>query len=231
MAQTSIPTPSSMLSTTLQTVVNYFKPHRAEALQRIRLNGFCFIIVVVFTNLLPLPSIQAAIRTVVAANEQERWASDWLYKWFCIFVAVATVFAFNFVEGIYAVKYPRPPLAPYASPAKTKPIFRGDPTPQRPFRVLSPNSSPQPQRPFSLSASTSKYPTSPMSTPSRVLQYSTLPASTNTQASSTSTMAFHSTPSPIISAYRGKNLGGSVGHAVDGSFLSRIAPEASDEEN
>jgi hypothetical protein len=144
-------------------------------------------------------------------------------------VAGATIFSFNFLEGIYAVKYPRPPLPPYTSPAKTKPIFKSDPTPQRSFKILSPNvrpdsppfcstdahvtqTSPQPQKAFSLSSSTSKYPPSPLSTPSRVLQYSTLPASsTNTQASSTSTMAFHSTPSPIISAYRGKHLNGSVG--------------------
>jgi hypothetical protein len=54
-------------------------------------------------------------------------------------VSAATIFAFNIVEGAYALKYPRPPLPPYASPAKTKPIFKNDPTPKRHFKVLSPN--------------------------------------------------------------------------------------------
>lgn len=147
---------SSFLSTTLQTLGNYFKPHRAEALQRIRLNGFGFILVLVFSNLLPIPSLQVALRTVISGGERDRWASDLVYKWFCILgvcfiriaritliivleVAVATVFAFNFVEGLHAVQYPRPPLPPYSSPAKTKPIFKGNSTPQRSFKILSPN--------------------------------------------------------------------------------------------
>ena len=149
-------------------------------------------------------------------------------------VSAAAISAFNFLEGGYALKYPRPPLPPYTSPAKTKPIFKNDPTPKRPFKVLSPNvnihfpppsppfltgvsqTSPQPQKPFASSrqsssfstsiAGGSTYPTSPLSTPSRVLHYPDI-VLTNTQGSSTSTMTFQ-TPSPVLSAYRGKHANG-----------------------
>ncbi|RDB27757.1 hypothetical protein Hypma_003204 [Hypsizygus marmoreus] len=227
----------SYISSAFQTVSNYFKPHRAEAIQRIRINAFCFLLVLIFSNLLPLPSIQSAVRVVSSSSRPERWSSDWVYRWFCIAEAsAAAIFSFNVLEGVHAVRYPRPPLPPYSSPAKTKPIFKAA-TPSRPFRIMSPNTSPQPQRPFafspsaSFSASTSKYQTSPLSTPSRVLQYSTIPASsTNTQASSTSTMAFLSTPSPVISAYRGKYSGG-VGRALDESLLCHLpSGDADDDE-
>lgn len=147
----------SLLSSTIQSITNYFKPYRAEALQRIRINAFGFILIVVFSNLLPLPSLQSAICFLTISNSNhERWA----FRWFCIIgtlfdewicpkltlnidfaeVLAATIFVFNVLEGAYAVKYPKPPLPPYTSPAKTKPIFKSDPTPKkRAFKVLSPN--------------------------------------------------------------------------------------------
>lgn len=219
-------------SSTLQSIANYFKPHRAEALERIRVNAFCFILVIVLSNLLPLPSLQSALRTV-ASSRHERWYSDWVYRWFCILeVAAAVIFAFNVLEGVYALKCPRPPLPPYTSPAKAKQIFKTDPTPKRTFKLLSPNTSPQPQKSFSSSLSSSSfstaiaggstYPTSPLSTPSRVLHYPDLLGSTNTQGSST-----FQTPSPVLSAYRGKHANG-VGRALDVSFLSQLGMDDSD---
>ncbi|KAG6810815.1 hypothetical protein H0H92_010205 [Tricholoma furcatifolium] len=124
------------------------------------------------------------------------------------------------MEGVLAVKYPRAPVP--ATPGKTPNLFSSSPTPKRAFKVLSPQSSPQPQKPFSLSqaASPSKYPASPLSTPSRVVHYSSVAgSSTNTNASSTSTMMFHSTPSPVT-AYRG---------ALDESFLRRVPPTEPEE--
>jgi hypothetical protein len=73
----------SLLSSTLQSIANYFKPYRAEALQRIRVNAFCFILVVVLSNLLPLPSLQSALLSVTSSRH-ERWSLDWVYRWFCI---------------------------------------------------------------------------------------------------------------------------------------------------
>ncbi|KAF5379476.1 hypothetical protein D9615_006650 [Tricholomella constricta] len=216
--------PPSFISSLLQTVSNHLKPHRAEALQRIRVNAFCFLLVIIFTNLLPLPTLQGALRVVLSSNRPERWAADWPYRWFCI------------AEAVYAVKYPRAPLPP--TPARPKTLFDDAPG-KRAFKILSPNSSPQPQKAFSMSqsasfsttASPSRYATSPLSTPSRVIHYpSVLPgASTNTQASSTSSMPFHATPSPVVSAYRGKHSS-SVGRALDESFLGRMPPLELDDE-
>jgi hypothetical protein len=147
-------------------------------------------------------------------------------------VAAAAISAFNVLEGTYAVRYPRPPLPPHSSPANSKHIFKTNHTPKRPFKVLSPHvrlpqhshsptinvppqTSPQPQKPFSHSgpispfSASSTYPTSPLSTPSRVVHYPDLGGSTTT---STSTMMFQ-TPSPVMSAYRGKHVN-SVGREL-----------------
>ncbi|KAG5651814.1 hypothetical protein H0H81_007286, partial [Sphagnurus paluster] len=155
-------------------------------------------------------------------------------------VACAIVFAFNVLEGVYAVKYPRTPTPP--TPARSKALFNtpGTPTNKRAFKVLSPHSSPQPQKPFSMSTSMSqsasfsgspsKYPTSPLSTPSRVVHYPTVPGSTNTQASSTSMTMTMMSPSPVVKAYRGRHAAG-VGRALDDSILGRIPrPESDDDE-
>ncbi|KAF8076154.1 hypothetical protein FPV67DRAFT_400277 [Lyophyllum atratum] len=226
----------STITSLFQAVSNHFKPHRAEALQRIRVNAFCLLLLFIFSNLLPLPTLQSAVWTVSSSRKSERWATDWLYRWFCIAeVTFATVLTFNILEGVYAVRYPRP--APPPTPARSKTVFQTTPTSKRPFTILSPNSSPQLQKSFSTSQSASfsasalKYPASPLSTPSRVMQYPSVPASsTNTMASSTSTMAFHSTPSPVVSAYRGKHSS-SVGRALDESFLGRIPPQDFDDED
>ncbi|KAG5641782.1 hypothetical protein DXG03_004258 [Asterophora parasitica] len=226
----------SALSSFLQSVSNHFKPHRAEALQRIRVNAFCILLLVVFSNLLPLPSLQRALGVVLTAKKPERWDVDWVWRWFCVAeVTFAGVFAFNVMEGVYAVKYPR--SSQPTTPARPKTLFSPTPNNKRAFKVLSPNSSPQPQKSFSaslsqsasFSASPSKYASSPLSTPSRVVHYPSI--STNTQASSTSTMAFHAhaTPSPVVSAYRGKHANG-VGRALDDSYLGRISLETEEKD-
>lgn len=87
--------------------------------------------------------------------------------------------------------------------------------------LISPQTTPQAQKPFAFSPSASTalgsssvpYAQSPISTPSRVLHYSTLPSSsTTTQSSSTSD--FLATPSPVISAYRGKHMSADVGRTL-----------------
>lgn len=145
----------SLISSLLSTISNHFKPHRAEALQRIRINAFSLVLVVVFSNLLPLPTIQRSLRLVISDSKSERWSSDWLYRWFCILgersslssitsvpkalwseVTLAVVFAFNLLQGVYAVQYPRTVLA---TPEKQKSLFQNTTHPKRSFRVLSPN--------------------------------------------------------------------------------------------
>ncbi|KAF8905745.1 hypothetical protein CPB84DRAFT_1771094 [Gymnopilus junonius] len=229
------------ISSTLTTISNHFKPHKAEAIGRLRANVLCLIATLIVSYLLPgsLPSIPTAVRTVI-----------WAWEWVCILeTALTTLLGYNILEATYAIKYPRTPLAPVTSPKKASPvIFSSNKTPKKAF-VISPNASPQPQKPFTFSPSASTslasasialssstsgsnptYAQSPLSTPSRVLHYSIPPSSsTNTQASSTSEYPY--TPSPVISAYRAKHAGMDVGRPVDGTFLMRVLPdETSDSE-
>ncbi|KAF9454485.1 hypothetical protein P691DRAFT_692733 [Macrolepiota fuliginosa MF-IS2] len=220
-------------------LANHFKPHRTEALQRVRVNGVCLVTGVLVSYLLPIPSLHKAIYAVRGSLRDGFGSGEWFYRWFCILeVATFALFLFNVLHGIYAVRYPRASFPPLASPSKPTGIKKAPATPQRSFKLLSPQSSPQPQKPFSFSPSssfglsmTSNYPTSPVSTPSRVVHYPAPPnSSTATQASTSSSINILSTPSPVISAYRGKHLSNSVGRALDGSYLGCFVQEKTDEE-
>lgn len=75
--------PGSLLSLTLTTISNHFKPHRAEALQRIRLNGICLSTLLLSTYLLPLPSVLTALKAVLVSGINEAWTVEWIYKRLC----------------------------------------------------------------------------------------------------------------------------------------------------
>ncbi|KAF8959388.1 hypothetical protein BDZ97DRAFT_1837791 [Flammula alnicola] len=221
-------------------VANHLKPHKAEAVQRLRFNALCLVTTLILSYLLPIPSVPSASRRILKFTYHETWSTEWFWEWFCIAeISIVLLVGCNILEAAYAIKYPRAPLPPVTSPAKPKIPTASLATPKRAFKVLSPHTSPQPQKPFafspsastsltsasiSLSSSSAPYAQSPVSTPSRVLHYTVPPSSsTNTQASSTS--EFLSTPSPVISAYRGKHSSSDVGRALDGSYLSRIIPD------
>ncbi|KAF8185204.1 hypothetical protein BJ912DRAFT_973898 [Pholiota molesta] len=228
----------------ISSVANHLKPHKAEAIQRLRFNVLYVLAVLILSYLLPIPSVLEASRTVLRGIDQPAWSAEWFWQWFSVAeLSLTALFSYNILESAYAIKYPRAPLPSITSPAKAKTQVSSLATPKRPFKVLSPNSSPQPQKPFafspaastsltsaSLNLSSAPYAQSPVSTPSRVLHYSPLPSSsTNTQASSTS--EFLSTPSPVISAYRGKHASTEVGRALDGSYLSRIRHDEDEDED
>ncbi|KIM42703.1 hypothetical protein M413DRAFT_444375 [Hebeloma cylindrosporum] len=236
--------PLFTVSSALSAVSNHLKPHKSEAIQRLRYNALFLLTTLVISYLLPLPSLPSALRTAFRTSHHVAWSKEWLWEWMCLLeLAVVTLFGYNALEAIYAIKYPRKPLPPLTSPMRVHTPKSSKATPKRPFKVLSPNSSPQPQKPFAFSPSSStslgsasmilsssSYAQSPVSTPSRVLHYTIPPSSsTNTQASSTS--EFLSTPSPVISAYRGKHMSVDVGRSLDGSFLSRIVPDDLDDDD
>ncbi|KAJ7455363.1 hypothetical protein B0H11DRAFT_2067791 [Mycena galericulata] len=223
----------------MQFIANYFKPHRAEALLRIRTNVFALLLIAVLSSLIPrIPSLPTALTVALAGNRHRRWSSDWIYASLCILEVSAVVWlSLNILQAVYAVKYPRAPLPPSPSPAKTKGIHMAPPTPQRSFR-LSPNSSPQLQKSFSFgasgsalqSSSSATYPSSPLSTPSRVLHYSGLPPSASTSTFVSSTSTIH-TPSPILSTYLGKHGAEYTARPFDGAFLTELRKHPdSDEE-
>ena len=54
-------------------------------------------------------------------------------------LAVVTLFGYNVLEAVYAIKYPRKPLPPLTSPTRVHTPKSSKATPKRPFKVLSPN--------------------------------------------------------------------------------------------
>ncbi|PFH46299.1 hypothetical protein AMATHDRAFT_43675 [Amanita thiersii Skay4041] len=290
------------MSTLLSALFDALKPHRAEALQRIRVNILCLTILIVLTYLLPLPSLPTAFKNAIARTSvvegngagggvpvyttyggRQRWgavkgASEGgaMYSWVCMIEsAAAGIFMLNIMQGLYALRYPRKALALPSSPSKAKAKLKARTSPvtpkHRPFKMTSPKSASEPQRPFSFSPSSSvssshplnasttsislpqsllssstNYPTTPLSnTPSRgSLQYSlpfsldassrslrssTGPGGVSPPSSSTST-AFPTSPSPVISAWRGKHLASEIGRPLDGSFLGQLSARVEDNE-
>ncbi|PPQ93377.1 hypothetical protein CVT25_007086 [Psilocybe cyanescens] len=263
--------------------ISQLRPHKAEAIHRIRLNALSLVTLLVLSYLLPLPSVPAALQTVLLASTpsgpHQAYSFSQVWVWACIIeMGMVTVMGYNLLEAAYAIKYPPAPLPPVppkalhksssASPSPSSALPALSPSQplsksQRPFKVLSPHSSPQPQRPFaynpssslSLSrggldssspssaspkspsrtggaASATPYAQSPISTPSRVLHY-TVPPSASTASNVSTSSEFLATPSPVISAYRGKHVAGDVGRALDGSYLSMLknqTQESDDEE-
>ena len=154
---------TSLLSSTITAVSNHLKPHRAEALQRIRLNGLCLVTTLIVSYLLPIPSLLTAVRILLTSSHHQRWSIEWIYEWVCVFgtyiyswadevnitygllffieMAIITIFAYNILEATYAVKYPRASLPQTTSSAATnsKGGIATSPTPKRAFKVLSPN--------------------------------------------------------------------------------------------
>ncbi|KAF9260179.1 hypothetical protein L218DRAFT_617167 [Marasmius fiardii PR-910] len=241
-----------MTSSTLATIANYFHPTRGEALLRIRANSLCLLGVCIVTYLLPLPSIPSSILVVTSKGYDDGEGSfGWWWWGISLFEVIITVLcSYNIVEGLYAIKYPRTPLPPpHLSPLKKKQGLVMSPSPARPSSILSPNATPSKMfnsstNTQSLSFSTGsfrgsttpgKYATSPFSTPSRVVRYNMppQPGSTasvaTTNASSTSTMP--PTPSPVVSAYRGKQSSmGSTGRPIDGLYVSQILTHEEEED-
>ncbi|THV04996.1 hypothetical protein K435DRAFT_746403 [Dendrothele bispora CBS 962.96] len=253
---------------TLTSLTNHFRPHRTEAVVRIRQNAFLLLSIMVLTYLLPVPSLGYALRSVLdsGASYTGRRSgfgeADWFEKFFCVFEVVSlAVPSYNILEALYAVKYPRASLPPsHLSPMKKKGIVSTPQSSKKPFSLTSSTStaskifsySPGSSQSLSrsaylspLSKSTaldeSGYPSSPLSSPSRILRYSMPPGTPaspsktpNPNSMSTTTMgstsALPPTPSPVVSAYKGKRGTVGAGRPVDGLFLSQIAHSKTEEQ-
>lgn len=147
---------SSNMSSLYAQLANHLKPHRAEALQRVRVNGICLVTGILVSYLLPIPSLHRAIH-VVRSRGYDLGSGEWFfYRWFCILgaslfdriwrlltyenieVAMFSLFLVNLLHGIYAVRYPRTSYPPVTSPSKPRAMKTASVTPQRSFKVLSP---------------------------------------------------------------------------------------------
>ncbi|KAF5361176.1 hypothetical protein D9758_009062 [Tetrapyrgos nigripes] len=94
-------------------VVNHFRPHKTEAIVRIRQNAFFVLSIVLLTYLLPVPSIAYALASVLSGNGGSRGSVE--EKIICVFeILCITIPSYNILESLYAIKYPRapPPLPP-----------------------------------------------------------------------------------------------------------------------
>ncbi|KAJ4474476.1 hypothetical protein J3R30DRAFT_682907 [Lentinula aciculospora] len=234
---------TSSNSSTIASFTNCFRPHRGEAVVRLRSNAFGLVSVFISTWLLPVPSVVSAMRMLLSGTRpQSNFSSGNGSEW-----STRKVFC---VLALYALKYPRKPFAPSAlSPAKkSNPLGVFSPeSAKKPFHIISPNSTPKsksgifsPGQSLAFSQSkSSQYPPSPLSSPSRVIRYSMPPKGGSSEgginASISSSMStIPPTPSPsttLASAYRGKHASSfQGGRPMDGLFLSQMTGDDDEEE-
>ncbi|KZP19748.1 hypothetical protein FIBSPDRAFT_862447 [Athelia psychrophila] len=217
-----------MSSSLFTTLGNYLKPYPNEAFLRLRSSSLALVAAFLFTNLLPVPTPLGAWIAVTSSDETGLiwWGLS------CIELAIFGLLSLNITQSLWALRYPRKSLPPSTpskprSPALAPPSGASASQTKRRLGGLSPSTTPQTQRPFSLSASSS-YAASPVSSPSRTLNYSVPSSLGASRDSNTSFGASTSTGmgSPLA-AYRGKHMS-PVGRALDGSFLSRLANSQDD---
>ncbi|KAH9847013.1 hypothetical protein C2E23DRAFT_850329 [Lenzites betulinus] len=215
-ARAAVAAPSSSASP-----LDWLKPLRNEAIARLRTNTIGLVGISILSNLLPIPS---PWRVFDVVWRQKPTSAPYYYL--CLAeLSLLAILLFNVVQAGYALQYPRVPPPPPPSPAK---LVKDTPlSPARQWRLSSatPNSSPQRQKAFS------SYAPSPVSTPSRTINY-TIPGSVTSppDASFASSMSLPGSPASPLAAYRGRHST-SVGRAFDGSLLSRLAKDDSDEED
>ncbi len=134
---------TNMLNTKISLISNYIKPHRAEAIARIRTNTFFLVLLAVATHLLPVPSLLRAIRAVSSSSD----AYDGIYGYICLLgafsesfcssltvekeVALSSVLVYNILQSVYAIKYPRPIPPPSSSAKAKRKTIQASPTPAR----------------------------------------------------------------------------------------------------
>ncbi|KAJ3495249.1 hypothetical protein NMY22_g19964 [Coprinellus aureogranulatus] len=164
---------SLTLTTLTRTLTARFKPHRTEAIARIRFNVFSFLVLLLVTSIVPgLPSLPTAIATVagevVHYHHHVADEGEGVWGWVCLVEASLTaIFLFNIFESLYALKYPRAPSpTPSSSSASSLGLKRANQGSQ-PKKIFDgvhigstagstgSSSSPQPQKPFSFATSLS----------------------------------------------------------------------------
>ncbi|KIJ65400.1 hypothetical protein HYDPIDRAFT_174869 [Hydnomerulius pinastri MD-312] len=198
-------------------LADFSKPHKNEAVLRLRNTTLSLFALVLLTHLLPVPSLWTAVDVV---RGDERVGVHWAVC--AAELVLSGVLALNLIQAAVAIQYPRSPLPPLpSSPAKSLVTPQGQ---KKRRTILSPATSPQAQRSFS-----SSYVSSPVSTPSRTLHYS-MPSTPSPFGISlnSSTNSVPSTPSPSLAAYHGRHAP-STGYSFNGSTLSRLADDSDDD--
>ncbi|KAG9224321.1 hypothetical protein CCMSSC00406_0004820 [Pleurotus cornucopiae] len=210
------------------------KPYRSEALLRIRINTLTVGFLAVTTYLLPIPSIFAASRVTwreLRGNGLMALLGGGLYEFICLFESlVMVVVLFNIVQAAFALRFPRKPLPPKSIPPTPK-INAASPMTQKKklSEALSPSAaSPQPQRPFPTPNTTNSFNLS-LASPSPRNGLGDSPSGNPNSSTFTFGSSFGS-PSPVLSAYRGKHSSG-AGRALDAPFLNRLLAAQQDDDD
>lgn len=217
-----------MSSSLFTTLGNYLKPYPNEAFLRLRSSSLALVAAFLFTNLLPVPTPLGAWLAVTSSDEtgliwwglscigecalSSIYAQLLTANGFPTELAIFGLLSLNITQSLWALQYPRKSLPPPSTPSKPRSPALAPPSgtsasqTKRRLGGLSPSTTPQNQRPFSLSASSS-YAASPVSSPSRTLNYSVPSSLGASRDSNTSFGASTSTGmgSPLA-AYRGKHM-------------------------
>jgi hypothetical protein len=134
---TAASSPASLLFATAKAkqFTDFSKPHKNEAFVRLRNSTLCLVTLVLFTYLLPVPSLWTALNVVrgeggvgvfwaVCAAGMPTCQLDMEFDtdWFSFLseVSLSGLLALNLIQAAVAIQYPRTPLPPLpSSPAKS----------------------------------------------------------------------------------------------------------------
>ncbi|KII86119.1 hypothetical protein PLICRDRAFT_44586, partial [Plicaturopsis crispa FD-325 SS-3] len=236
------------------TISDLIKPHRAEAVLRLRNSALGLLALAVLAHLSPLPSPYTSVVAVIRNSDGNGEGEGWGKWWWGVCAAESILLGLltaNILQSLYAIKFPRTPHPPLPSPSPSHAANPTSPAPKRRLGALSPNNSPQ------RSFSSSSYASSPVSTPSRTLNYPAVSPFSSSSPFNTSlsspfntslSLSLPPTPSPVLSssrssmhsstslapmlssplaAYRGKHAS-SVGRALNESILTQLAGDSDD---
>ena len=70
-------------SSALSAVPNHLKPHKSEAIQRLRYNALCLFTTLVISYLMPLPSLPSALRFAFRTSQHVAWSREQFWEWMC----------------------------------------------------------------------------------------------------------------------------------------------------
>lgn len=149
-AASSTPATPTPMPSTRSHLADTLKPFKNEALIRLRSSLVGLVVLVLATALFPVPSLWSAARIV-----RGPFPWDWSLAWAISAVGpcalrcravdfvcsvsvaelvVAALLALNFIQAVYALRYPRTPLPPPpASPARSLGLATPQPKQRRPI--------------------------------------------------------------------------------------------------
>ncbi|KAI0057379.1 hypothetical protein BV25DRAFT_1994987 [Artomyces pyxidatus] len=204
---------------------DFLKPRYHEAVFRLKQSVVALLALITLTHLLPLPTLYSSAWKFYRSSFRSGWEKGVA----SVELFLLAVLLVNILQASYAIRSPRAPFPPLASPARPlnapKGLHMSPPTPswRNKAHGLSPNTTPQRQLPFSASVS---------SDPRNLAHsYSLSFPTPSPDASFNSTMSLPPSPSPSspLAAYRGRR-GVGTGRALDGSLLARLSQVDSDDD-